>query len=95
MAGKRTLAVRLGDQRTRLLYALLMAIPFLVLPLVAGLSGRPAARLGLRGAPLATRPLVTVLSGATGPSLIPVLAKTALVELVYGVLLAVGLLFVL
>ncbi len=72
-----------------------MAIPFFVLPLVAGLSGRPAAALAYLALPLSTRPLVTVLSGATGPALIPVLAKTALVELVYGVLLAVGLLFVL
>jgi 1,4-dihydroxy-2-naphthoate octaprenyltransferase len=93
--GKHTLAVRLGDKRTRGLYTALIVIPFLLLPLIAGLSGRPAAALAYVALPLSTRPLVTVLSGATGPALIPVLAKTALVELVYGLLLAVGLLFVL
>jgi 1,4-dihydroxy-2-naphthoate octaprenyltransferase len=93
--GKRTLAVRLGDKRTRNFYTALIAIPFLLLPLLAGLSGRPAAALAYAALPLSTRPLVTVLSGATGPALIPVLAKTALIELVYGLLLAVGLLFVL
>jgi 1,4-dihydroxy-2-naphthoate octaprenyltransferase len=93
--GKHTLAVRLGDKRTRGLYTALIVVPFLLLPLIAGLSGRPAAALAYVALPLSTRPLVTVLSGATGPALIPVLAKTALVELVYGLMLAVGLLFVL
>jgi 1,4-dihydroxy-2-naphthoate octaprenyltransferase len=93
--GKRTLAVRIGDKRTRALYTALIVIPFLLLPLLAGLSSRPAGALAFAALPLSTRPLVTVLSGATGPALIPVLARTALVELVYGLLLAVGLLFVL
>jgi 1,4-dihydroxy-2-naphthoate polyprenyltransferase len=94
-SGKQTLAVRLGDKRTRTLYTVLVVIPFLLLPFVAGLSSRPAAALAYLALPLVTRPLVTVLSGATGPALIPVLARTALVELVYGLMLAVGLLFVL
>jgi 1,4-dihydroxy-2-naphthoate octaprenyltransferase len=94
-SGKRTLAVRIGDRRTRALYAVLMALPFLVLPFVAGPSGRPAAALAYVALPLATRPLATVLSGATGPALIPVLARTAQVELLFGVVFAVGLLFVL
>ena len=90
-AGKRTLAVRLGDRNTRVLYALLMALPFVLLPFVAGLSGRPVAALGFAAILLSTPPLTAVLGGATGPALIPVLAATARVDLVYGVLVAIGL----
>ena len=43
VAGKRTLAVRLGDARTRVLYTALMVAPFVAVPLVAGLGDRPAA----------------------------------------------------
>jgi 1,4-dihydroxy-2-naphthoate octaprenyltransferase len=92
-SGKRTLAVRLGDRRTRALYAVLMAVPFLILPFLAGASGRPAAALAYLALPISTRPIASVLSGASGPALIPVLAKTARVELIFGVILAVGLLF--
>src|SRR5690606_1230472 len=44
-SGKRTLAVKLGDRRTRFLYTALMIAPFVVLPFVAGLGNRPAAAL--------------------------------------------------
>jgi 1,4-dihydroxy-2-naphthoate octaprenyltransferase len=90
-SGKRTLAVRLGDQRTRILFAVLMALPFVLLPFIAGLSGRIIGALAFGALPLGTRPLTAVLGGARGPGLIPALAGTARVELVYGVLLAIGL----
>ncbi len=90
-ANKRTLAVRLGDHRTRVFYVALVVLPFILIPLVAGAGGRPLAALGLVGVVLARRPVITVLSGAAGPALIPVLAGTGRVQLVTCVLVAVGL----
>jgi 1,4-dihydroxy-2-naphthoate polyprenyltransferase len=90
-AGKHTLAVRLGDQRTRILYIGLLVVPFVLLPLLAGGSGRPLAALAFVAVVLARRPVAAVLGGALGPDLIPVLADTGRVQLVYGVLLAAGL----
>ena len=91
LSGKRTLAVRLGDGRTRLLYVVLIVLPFLLVPLVAGLGGRPAGALALVAVVLAQKPVGRVLRGAKGAELIPVLAETGRVQLVYGALLALGL----
>ena len=88
--GKRTLAVRLGDMRTRVLYVAMLLVAFLVVPPLAGLSGRPFAALALVAVLFAQRPVTTVLSGAKGPALIPVLGATARVEIVFGVLFAIG-----
>lgn len=90
-AGKRTLAVRLGDDDTRLLYVVLVA----VLPgvsaaiLVIGLS--PWFLLLAVVAPLAWRAARIVLAGARGRDLIPVLAGTGRVQLAYGVVLSAAL----
>lgn len=90
-AGKRTLAVRLGEERTRGLYALLMGAALVALVGVAAgttwwaLLGLVALAPGLR----ATR---TVLGGAAGPALITVLAQTGVAELLYAVGLSVGVL---
>jgi 1,4-dihydroxy-2-naphthoate octaprenyltransferase len=89
--GKRTLAVRLGDQRTRWLYVALVVGAFVSVPFVAGLGGRPAAAAALIAVLLAQKPVVAVLSGANGPALVPVLAATARVQLAFGVLFATGL----
>jgi 1,4-dihydroxy-2-naphthoate octaprenyltransferase len=89
--GKHTLAVRLGDRRTRILYVVLIVVPFLLLPLIAGLGGRPLAALAFVALVLARGPVVEVLSGARGPQLIGVLGATGRVQLVYGLLVAVGL----
>lgn len=89
--GKRTLAVRLGDQRTRILYTALLVLPFVAVPLVAGLGERPAAALALAAVLLARKPVVDVLSGARGPQLIPVLGATGRVQLAFGALFALGL----
>lgn len=93
VAGKRTLAVRLGDKRTRFLYLGLMVAPFVVTPLVAGLGQRPLAAVALFAVLLARVPVQRVLEGATGPALIPVLVNTGRVQLLYGGLLAAGLWF--
>jgi 1,4-dihydroxy-2-naphthoate octaprenyltransferase len=90
VAGKRTLAVRIGDRATRWLYFALMVAPFLALPFIAGLS-RVGAALAFIALPFARDPVLRVLEGATGRALIPVLGRTGRVQLIYGVLLAVGL----
>ena len=96
-SGKRTLAVRLGDARTRDLYAVLVLTPFVV-PFLAPLliSGSAGGRrwwplLVLLAAPLVLPPLRTVLRGAGGRDLIPVLRDTGRLQLAYAVLLGLGL----
>jgi 1,4-dihydroxy-2-naphthoate octaprenyltransferase len=89
--GKRTLAVRLGDRRTRVLYVGLLVGAFVLVPLVAGLGGRPAGAAALVAVLVAQRPVVAVLSGARGPALIPVLVATGRVQLLFGALFAAGL----
>jgi 1,4-dihydroxy-2-naphthoate octaprenyltransferase len=86
--GKRTLAVRLGDRRTRLLYAGLVAASLVAL--VGMAFWEPWVLLGLLAAPLGVRAVRTVLGGAGGRDLVPVLATTGLYEVAYAVLVAVG-----
>jgi 1,4-dihydroxy-2-naphthoate octaprenyltransferase len=89
LAGKRTLAVLLGDRRTRLLFVGLFLVAFAVVAAVG--VHRPWALLGLLAVPLAVPPARTVLSGERGPALISALAGTGVLTLATGVLLAVGL----
>lgn len=91
VAGKRTLAVRLGDRGTRVLYVVLMVAPFVCVPFLAGPSGRPLAAAALLAVLLARIPVQRVLEGASGPALIGVLGATGRVQLVFGVLLSAGL----
>jgi 1,4-dihydroxy-2-naphthoate polyprenyltransferase len=88
-AGKRTLAVRLGERHTRALYAGLLAAAVVAVPPLALV--RPAAVLALLSLPLFARPLTTVAGGGTGRSLVPVLVDTGRIQLAYGILLAAGL----
>lgn len=88
-AGKRTLAVRLGDRRTRLLYTGMIVLAFAV---VVGLAiSRPWALIALLAAPFALSPVRTVLSSARGAGLVPVLKETGRLQLVFGLLFAAGL----
>ncbi len=87
--GKRTLGVRLGDRRTRWLYTLLVAGAFPIAVAVA--FSHPWALLALLAVVLARKPITTVLGGAMGRDLIPVLGDTGKVQLLYGVLLSLGL----
>jgi 1,4-dihydroxy-2-naphthoate polyprenyltransferase len=87
--GKQTLAVRLGDRRTRLFYALLIAGAFLAAA-VAALSS-PWSLLAFGAVVVARKPVATVLKGASGRALIPVLGDTGKMQLVFGALLSVGL----
>jgi len=90
-SGKRTLAVRLGDQRTRILYVALMVIPFLTVPFLCGLSDRPVGALSMFAVLFARTPVQRVIEGARGSALIPVLGSTGRVQLFFGVLLSIGL----
>jgi 1,4-dihydroxy-2-naphthoate polyprenyltransferase len=87
--GKQTLAVRLGDQRTRWFYVALIVAAF-VLSAVAALWRLPVL-LGLAAIPLAIRPVRSVLGGATGGALIPVLGETGKLQLAWGLLVTIGL----
>jgi len=90
-AGKRTLAVRLGEQRTRVLYVVLLAASFAVASVVSGWSLRPAGALALVAVAAARRPALAVLGGARGPALIPVLGATGKVQLLFGACFTLGL----
>ena len=89
-AGKRTLAVRLGDKRTRIFYIVLVVLPFFTVPFLCGLSQRPAGAFSMFAVLLARKPVQRVIEGARGPALIPVLGATGKVQLAFGVLISVG-----
>jgi 1,4-dihydroxy-2-naphthoate octaprenyltransferase len=89
-AGKRTLAVRLGDRGTRRLYSALMTAPTLG-PLVLAVGGYPWASLGLLAVPLQLLPVRAVIGRAAGHELVPVLRNTGRAELAFAVLVGVGL----
>jgi 1,4-dihydroxy-2-naphthoate octaprenyltransferase len=90
-SGKRTLAVRLGEHRTRILYVAILVGAVVAVPLVSGIGQRPAGALALVAIPLAQRPVTAVLGGAHGRALIPVLVATGRIQLVFGTLFALGL----
>jgi 1,4-dihydroxy-2-naphthoate octaprenyltransferase len=92
-AGKRTLAVRLGRARTRVLYVTLIAGAFGFLPLALAIGDGPAAGLlALVAAPLAIEPARAVTTRTDGPALNGALAGTGMLLAAFSVLLAVGLL---
>src|SRR5690606_37099227 len=89
VAGKRTLAVRLGDHRARRLYALWVVLPVL-LGLACAVWNPWAFLVALLLLP-AVLLAIPVVAGARGRALVPVLAGTGMFELAYGVLLGLGL----
>jgi len=88
-AGKRTLAVLLGDKDTRLLYLALVAVPFL-LTVLLGIKSTPTLA-GLVAIPLLLPPARRVLRGYSGRRLIPVLRDTAMAMLAWSVATALAL----
>ncbi|MDL5155335.1 1,4-dihydroxy-2-naphthoate polyprenyltransferase [Actinomycetospora termitidis] len=89
VAGKRTLAVLLGERDTRVMYAALVVVP-LGMSLVLSLRA-PWALLGLLALAVLVPALRRVLGGARGPALIPVLQSTGIALLVWAVGTAIGL----
>jgi 1,4-dihydroxy-2-naphthoate octaprenyltransferase len=90
ISGKNTLAVRLGDARTRTLYVLLLLVALLALVGVA-LATSWWALLALVYAVPSLPASRVVTSGAVGPGLVRVLQLTGVAELLYGLGLLVGL----
>ena len=91
-AGKRTLAVRLGRERSRRLYGSLVIGAFVVLPLGVLLADGPGwALLALLSAPLAAAPMRLVFGHTDGPSLNLALARTGALLGAFSLLLAAGL----
>jgi 1,4-dihydroxy-2-naphthoate octaprenyltransferase len=89
LAGKRTLAVRLGDRRTRFLYLGLVVCAFL-LGVSASVS-TPWCLLVLISAVPAGKPMCAVRGGVSGRDLVPVLEATGRTQLIFGVALCAAL----
>lgn len=92
-AGKKTLAVRLGRERTRALYAGMLALAFLS-PLLLWLAGgmTPWLLLALLSAPLAVKLVEVVRTRVDGPALNGALARTGMLQLLFCLLFSAGLL---
>jgi 1,4-dihydroxy-2-naphthoate octaprenyltransferase len=88
-AGKITLAVRLGDARTRVLFQLLLALAAVLT--LALMRATPWCAAGFIAIPLALRAMAPVRSGQGGVALIPVLRDTGLTMLVWAIAEAVAL----
>jgi 1,4-dihydroxy-2-naphthoate octaprenyltransferase len=99
LAEKRTLAVRLGRNPAGRFYISCVTVPFAAViawsawSAAGGLSTERVlvALLPLLAAPLVLVPTRIVASDASGRALLPVLAATARVQMVFGVLLAASL----
>ena len=89
VAGKRTLAVMLGDARSRQGYVLTLLVPFGVAALLAFF--RPFTLLTLLALPLARLPIRSVRAGASGPALIRALGQTGRLQLAFGIAFTIGL----
>jgi 1,4-dihydroxy-2-naphthoate polyprenyltransferase len=92
-AGKRTLAVRLGRERTRTMYAVIVYLAFLLTP-VTWVFGplRAWVMLPWLTVPLATALVRTVRNRTDGTSLNEALSRNGLLQLSFCVLLSAGLL---
>jgi 1,4-dihydroxy-2-naphthoate octaprenyltransferase len=92
-ARKRTLAVRLGRPRTRVLFAVVVYLAYVLAP-VTWIFGplKPWLLLAWLSLPLAAAVVRTVRNHADGPSLNQALAQSGMLQLTFCVLLSVGLL---
>jgi 1,4-dihydroxy-2-naphthoate octaprenyltransferase len=89
LAGKRTLAVMLGDARSRVAYVLTLLLPFGLAAMLAFF--RPLTLLTATTLPLAQLPIRSVRAGASGPALIKALGQTGRLQLAFGVAFTIGL----
>ena len=92
-AGKRTLATRIGRDRTLILLLLLVCAAFAVpiVMFVTGLAG-VTVMLVYFGIPLAAAPVRTAFASRSGPALVAALKRMAAAEIAYALLLTAGLL---
>ena len=91
-AGKRTLAVRIGERATRLQYVLLVLGPYLLVPVLLAMDATAWVFIAYLSLPMALVLVRSVLSGSPGRNLNDVLKRTALLHFAFGALLALGLL---
>lgn len=91
VSGKMTLAVRIGDARTRVLYQSLLGLAGILT--VALMRATPWCALGLLAVPLAVRAAGPMRRGQGGRDLIAVLRDTGLTMLVWSVAVASALAF--
>jgi 1,4-dihydroxy-2-naphthoate octaprenyltransferase len=89
LAGKRTLAVLLGDARSRTSYVLTLLVPFGIAALLAFF--RPLTLVTVLVLPLARPPVLAVRAGASGPALIKALGQTGRLQLAFGIAFTIGL----
>jgi len=91
-AGKRTLAVIIGDRGSRIEYVLLLAGAYAI-PIILWLSGRMSAwvMLPFLSLPTALSLMHLIWKNPTDPVLNQALAKTAKLALIYSLLLSIGL----
>jgi 1,4-dihydroxy-2-naphthoate octaprenyltransferase len=87
LVSKRTLAVRLGDKNSRRFFTALLLSAYLF----AALTLKPWALLTIFTSPLALSLARQVLAGAAGKELIPLLAKTGQLQLLFALTFALGL----
>ena len=92
-AGKRTLATRIGRQRTRFLLLVLVSAAFAV-PIVIFVGKLAGVTVMLMhfGIPIAAVPVRTAFATSEGPPLVGALKRMAVAELAYALLLTLGLL---
>ena len=90
--GKKTLAVRLGDRSTRILFYVSIGAGFAA-PVITSFLATPFTLVALIALPFAVAPIRRVASGARGPELIPVLKATGILLLIYGFAFGTGLAF--
>jgi 1,4-dihydroxy-2-naphthoate octaprenyltransferase len=87
VVGKRTMAVRLGDRGARILYISLL----IAAHLFALLTFKPFTVITLLALPISLPLAKSVWAGTSGAALIPSLAKTGKLQLVFALLFALGL----
>jgi 1,4-dihydroxy-2-naphthoate polyprenyltransferase len=88
VVGKKTLAVRVGDERTRILYVGCVA-GALTVPIALALVLKSPVPLGaLATGALAWPPVTMVRKGTKGRALVDVLVRTGRFQLMFGVVLA-------
>lgn len=88
-AGKRTLAVRLGDRHARESYVLMLAVAILLVVVLA--PAKPWMLIVLLLIPACLMPAWLMVNGRKRKSLIPVLKQTGMINLGYSVLFSLGL----
>jgi 1,4-dihydroxy-2-naphthoate polyprenyltransferase len=92
-AGKRTLAVRVGRERARRLFAVMVTVPFVIVIAIAAVDSRPELLVALLAAPLVPPLVRTVSSRTDGPSLNMALARCGALLALFSMLLSAGLLW--